>query len=67
MISRIFGKVLHRPTIFRIPKFILHLQYGEGAGVLTSSKEVYPKRLLENGFKFKYPTIEKSLKHILKL
>jgi uncharacterized protein (TIGR01777 family) len=64
--TKTFGKILNRPTIFKIPEFLLYLKYGEGAKVLTSSKEVYPKRLLKYGFKFKYPTIEKSLQHIFK-
>jgi NAD dependent epimerase/dehydratase family enzyme len=57
--------VLHRPTIFKVPEFVLRLQYGEGAIVLTGSKEVYPKRLLESDFAFKYPTAESSLRHLL--
>jgi uncharacterized protein (TIGR01777 family) len=63
--TKTFAKILNRPAILKIPKFLLYLKYGEGASVLTSSKEVYPKRLLENGFEFKYPFIENSLKHIL--
>jgi uncharacterized protein (TIGR01777 family) len=63
--TKTLGKVLHRPTIFRIPEFMLYLKYGEGALVLTSSKEVYPKRLLDNGFKFKYPIIQDSLENKL--
>jgi uncharacterized protein (TIGR01777 family) len=64
--TKTLAKILKRPAIFKIPEFLLYLKYGEGASVLISSKEVYPKRLLENGFEFKYPTIEQSLKHILK-
>jgi uncharacterized protein (TIGR01777 family) len=64
--TKTLAKILKRPAIFKIPEFLLYLKYGEGASVLTSSKEVYPKRLLENGFEFKYPTLEQSLKHILK-
>jgi uncharacterized protein (TIGR01777 family) len=64
--TKTLGKILKRPAIFKIPEFLLYLKYGESAKVLTSSKEVYPKRLLDYGFRFKYPTLEKSLKHILK-
>jgi len=63
--TKTLGKVLHRPTLFKVPEFVLRLQYGEGAIVLTGSKEVYPKRLLESGFAFKYPTTESSLHHLL--
>jgi uncharacterized protein (TIGR01777 family) len=63
--TKTLGKILKRTTFFKIPEFLLYLKYGEGASVLTSSKEVYPKILMENGFEFKYPTIEESLKHII--
>jgi len=64
--TKILGKILHRPTIFTIPKFIIKLLFGEGSEVLLSSQKVYPKNLLENGFEFKYDTIEKSLLRTLK-
>ncbi len=63
--TKALGKVLHRPTILPIPKFALNIMYGEAASVLTGSKEVYPKALLDAGFQFEYPTIEVSLAHIL--
>lgn len=63
--TKALGEVLHRPTLLPLPKFALRLMYGEAASVLTGSKEVYPKRLLQSGFEFKYPTLEESLKHLL--
>lgn len=64
--TKTLGKVLCRPTIFPLPEFVLELLYGEGSSVLTGSKEVYPKAIQEVGYKFLYPTIEDSLKHLLK-
>lgn len=63
--TRALGKVLHRPTIFPVPTFVLKLMYGEGATVLTGSKEVIPQRLLDEGFVFQYPEIDNSLEHLL--
>ena len=63
--TKALGKVLRRPTIFPLPEFVLKLLFGEGAIVLTGSKEVYPKALLESGFEFRYPNIESSLHHLL--
>lgn len=63
--TKALGAVLHRPTLFPLPEFVLELLYGEGATVLTGSKEVYPKNLLESGFEFSYATIQESLKHHL--
>ena len=63
--TKALGSQLHRPTLFPLPEFVLKLLFGEGASVLTGSKEVYPKHLLENGFEFKYKDIVSSLVHIL--
>ena len=63
--TKALGKRLHRPTIIPLPKFILKLIFGEGASVITASKEVYPKVLIESGFEFKYKDIDSSLKHLL--
>ncbi|MDD5157065.1 TIGR01777 family oxidoreductase [Sulfurimonas sp.] len=63
--TKTLGKVLSRPTIFPLPEFVLKLIFGEGASVLTGSKEVYPKALIDAGFEFKYRDINSSLKHLL--
>lgn len=64
--TKALGKSLHRPTILPIPEFALRIMYGEAASVLTGSKEIYPKAIVDAGYVFKYPTIEASLEHILK-
>lgn len=63
--TKVLGAQLHRPTLFPLPEFVLKLIFGEGATVLTGSKEVYPKRLLESGFEFQYKDIDSSLAHLL--
>ena len=64
--TQALGKVLHRPTICPLPEFVLKIMYGEGATVLTGSKEIYPKALLNESFVFEYPKINLSLDHLLK-
>ncbi len=64
--TKALGTALYRPTILPIPIFILRMMYGEAAAVLTGSKEVYPKALLDEGFEFKYSDIESALKELLK-
>ena len=63
--TKALGRALHRPTLLPLPEFILRVLFGEGASVLTGSKEVYPKALVESGFRFKYPEIKSSLEHLL--
>jgi len=59
------GKVLNRPTILPIPKFILKLVFGEASEVLLSNQEMIPKRLVELGYNFKYDNLEKSLRSLI--
>lgn len=61
----ILGKVLHRPTFFRVPAFVIKLIFGEGSRVVLDSKEVYPSKLLESGFVFEYDKFEPALREIV--
>lgn len=63
--TKSLGKVLKRPTVFPLPIFVLKIIFGEGSTVLSGSKEIYPKRILDLGFDFKYKTIDESLVHLL--
>lgn len=63
--TKALGSQLGRPTLLPVPEFGLKIIFGEGASVLTGSKEIYPKRLLESGFEFKYKDIDSSLLHLL--
>ncbi len=64
-LTKALGKVLHKPTIFRIPYFALKLRYGEGAIAVAGGQKVLPKRLLETGFQFEFKTIEEALESLL--
>jgi len=63
--TKIIGKVLHRPTFFTLPAWLVKLAFGEGSSVMLDSKEVYPEKLLKNGFKFLYPSFEEALRQIV--
>ena len=60
------GKILHKPSIFSVPKFVLQLVMGEGASAILASQKVLPEALLKAGFKFKYENLEASLTDLLK-
>lgn len=64
--ARILGKVLHRPSIFKVPAFALRIAIGEAASTILSSQRVVPKKLIENGFKFRFEKLEDALKDLLK-
>lgn len=63
--TEIMGKVLNRPAFLTVPAFAIKLLFGEGAAVMLDSKEVYPTKLLENGFVFDYEKFEDAIKEIV--
>lgn len=61
--AKTLGKVLHRPAFMPTPEFLIKTIFGQmGEELLLSGQNVYPKRLLELGYKFSYPDIESALK-----
>lgn len=64
-LTKALGKTLGRPTILPLPNFILNFIFSEGAKVLTDGQCVKPQRLIENGFKFKYKTIDETIDNLV--
>ncbi len=65
--TKTLGKTLHRPTLFPIPASTARLVFGEMADeMLLSSTKAIPKRLLQEGYVFKYPELKGALEHLLK-
>jgi uncharacterized protein (TIGR01777 family) len=65
-LTRILGRVIHRPTLLRIPRWALRLVYGEMADqAILASTRVMPEVLLQAGFSFRYPDLEPALRHEL--
>lgn len=60
-LTRLFGKYLRKPTWFSTPAWLLNLLFGEGKEIFLSSARVLPKRLLDTGFVFQYPDLEKFI------
>lgn len=62
---RILGRVLGRPALLPVPAFALKLVLGEMASTLLQGPMVYPQRLQDLGFTFKFPDAELALKDLL--
>jgi uncharacterized protein (TIGR01777 family) len=61
------GSVLGVPTFLPpVPGFVLRLMKGEFGDVILKGQRVIPRRLLEAGFRFQYPTLKEALTDILK-
>jgi hypothetical protein len=64
-LAKALGKALHRPSSIPAPGFMVKLVLGEFGSVILEGQRVIPRRLLENGFVFQYPDIEKALQSIV--
>lgn len=60
------ARVLHRPAVLHAPAFALRLVLGETADeFLLVSQRARPARLLETGYRFRFPELEAALRHTL--
>ena len=62
--TRALGEALHRPAVLPMPGLALQLLFGEMSQVLLSSDRMVPKRLLDEGFQFRYPQLAPALQAI---
>lgn len=63
--SHTLGKVMNRPSIFRVPETVLSIVLGEAAKPVTDSIRMQPKKLQVAGFDFHYEELEEALADIL--
>lgn len=64
--TKTLNRILKRPTLFRMPSFMLSAVLGEmGKEELLYSSRAVPKKLMVSGFEFRYPDIETALRHVL--
>jgi uncharacterized protein len=61
---RTIAGTLHRPFWFHVPRFLLRLVLGEMSVLLTEGRYSQPRRLLEQGFHFKFPNLKQALDDI---
>lgn len=60
-LTRELGRVLGRPTFLPVPGFAMRAALGELAGELLGSRRVVGRRLEEEGFAFRHPTLASAL------
>jgi uncharacterized protein (TIGR01777 family) len=63
--SKAMGRVMNRPSFFRVPGFVLKTVLGEAADPVLGSHRMQPMVLLESGFEFEYDDVEIALADIL--
>jgi len=63
--SKTLARVLHRPLLFRIPGFVLKVLYGQASCIMLNGANIYPHKLLDQGFKFTYPEMKEALHEVV--
>jgi len=64
--AKILARTLGRPVLLPgIPAFVLRTVLGEFANVVLKGQRVAPKKLLETGFSFRFPTLQQALEDLI--
>lgn len=63
--AKTLGKVMRRPSLFFVPKFVLKIVVGEAAEVVIASQKIAVKKIIRSGYKFKFEKLEDALKNLL--
>lgn len=58
--SESFAKQLRRPCLLFTPAFVLKLMFGDMSRLLLTGQNAVPERLIENGFRFSYPSLRSA-------
>lgn len=67
-LTEILARLLHRPAVIPVPSAALRLLFGAmGDEAILGSTRVVPERLSALGHRFRHPTIESALSHLLGL
>jgi NAD dependent epimerase/dehydratase family enzyme len=60
--TKALGRAVHRPAVLTVPPAALRVVLGgELVESLLSSQRVMPRKLLDGGFVFEYPTIDEGM------
>ena len=63
--ARALGRALHRPALFPMPSAPLKLLLGEFAEVMLEGQRAVPRKLLADGFQFRFPDVDAALGNLL--
>lgn len=62
--TKTIAKKLHRPALLPIPEFLMQIVMGKSAIMVTKGQTVYPKKLLDEGYKFTFATIDEAIENL---
>ncbi|MET8676439.1 TIGR01777 family oxidoreductase [Streptomyces sp. NPDC004647] len=65
-VTAAMGRALHRPTVLTVPAPALRFALRDFSEEVLGSKRVVPRRLLDTGFSFAFPTVDDALRDALR-
>jgi len=60
--AKTFGYIIHRPSIFPIPKLAMKVIAGEVAEYAVMSQRTSAEKIIDSGYKFKFENLERALR-----
>ena len=60
------ARAARRPALFPAPAFALRLALGDLSHLLLDSQKVVPKRLVESGFSYRFPSVERAMEEVFR-
>jgi hypothetical protein len=64
--SRTLSRVMGRPSFMRVPAFAFRTILGEMSTLILDGQRQMPRRLLDMGYRFRFPEVESALRDLLK-
>lgn len=64
-LANAMGDVLNRPSVFRVPEFVLDIVLGEAADPILESLRLKPEKLQDSAFEFQFTHVREALSEIL--
>jgi hypothetical protein len=64
--TKALGRAIGRPTVLPMPEAALKLLFGDMSELLLVSDRMVPRRLLDEGFEFLYPDLDRALSAIFR-
>ncbi|MCS6889474.1 MAG: DUF1731 domain-containing protein, partial [Chloroflexus sp.] len=65
--AAVLGKVLGSPSWLPVPEFSLRIALGEMADLVVYGQNAVPRKALDLGYQFHFPTLEPALRDLLNI
>jgi uncharacterized protein len=63
--TRVLASVVRRPALIPAPEFVLKIVGGAAEELVLFGANVVPRRLIETGYRFRYPDLRQALQAVL--